>query len=158
MELQLDRLDMQILSALQVCNQTSAHELADSVPLSASAIQRRIRTYRTNGVITADVSVLNPKLAGDHISVMLLIQLAQQGPARVADVRARLSRSSHVQVVMEIAGAYDLMCITVFDSMEAFNTFVDTEVAEHPLVGRFETIFVRRRVKFGATLPLWNQI
>ena len=142
MELQLDKLDMQILSSLQVSNQTSAHELADRVALSPSAIQRRIRHYRNAGVITADVSVLNPKLAGDHISVVILIQLAQQGPARVADVRARLSRSPHVQVVMEIAGAYDLMCITVFDTMDAFNAFADAEIADHPSVGRFETIFV----------------
>jgi Lrp/AsnC family leucine-responsive transcriptional regulator len=154
MDLQLDRLDVRILSALQVSNQTSAHELADSVPLSPSAIQRRIRHYRSNGMITADVSVLNPRLAGDHISVMVMIQLAQQGLARVADVRARLSRSPHVQVVMEIAGAYDLMCITVFDAMEAFNAFVDAEIADHPSVGRFETVFIRRRVKFGATIPL----
>lgn len=158
METQLDRLDMQILSALQVSNQLTAYELADSVPLSPSAIQRRIRQYRASGVITADVSVLNPKLTGDHISVVLLIQLAQQGPARVAEVRGRLSRSPHVQVVMELAGAYDLMCIGMFDSMETFNAFADAEVAADPSVNRFEPIFVRRRVKFGATIPLWNQI
>ena len=154
MELELDRFDLRILSALQVSNQTSAQELAHKVPLSPSAIQRRIRSYRSNGVIAADVSVLDPRLAGDHISVMVMIQLAKQGLARVADVRARLSRSPHVQVVMELAGAYDLMCITVFETMETFNAFVDAEIAEHPSVGRFETVFIRRRVKFGATIPL----
>lgn len=154
MELQLDRLDMRILSALQECNQTSAHELADRVPLSASAIQRRIRSYRHNGVITADVSVLNPKVTGEHLSVVLLIQLAQQGPAQLSDLRLRLGRSPHVQVMMEIAGAHDLMCITMFESMDSFNAFADAEIAGHPSVGRYETIFVRRRVKFGAAVPL----
>lgn len=154
MELQLDRLDMQILSALQESNQTSAHELADRVPLSASAIQRRIRHYRNTGVITADVSIVNPKVTGEHVSVVLLIQLAQQGPSRVADMKARLSRSPHVQVIMEIAGSYDLMCITLFDNIESFNTFADGEIADHPSVARYETIFVRRRVKFGTTIPL----
>lgn len=154
MEMQLDRLDLKILSALQVSNQTSAHELACHVPLSPSAIQRRIRSYRSNGVIAADVSVLDPRLAGDHISVMVMIQLSQQGPARVADVRVRLSRSPYVQVVMELSGAYDLMCITVFETIGAFNAFVDAEIADHPSVGRFETVFVRRRVKFGAAIPL----
>jgi Lrp/AsnC family leucine-responsive transcriptional regulator len=38
--------------------------------------------------------------------------------------------------------------------MDAFNAFADAEIADHPSVGRFETIFVRRRVKFGATIPL----
>lgn len=154
MELQLDRLDMRILSALQECNQTSAHELADRVPLSASAIQRRIRSYRHNGVITADVSVLNPKVTGEHLSVVLLIQLAQQGASHLTELRARLGRSPHVQVMMEIAGAHDLMCIAMFENMESFNLFADAQIADHPAVGRYETIFVRRRVKFGATIPL----
>lgn len=154
MELQLDRLDMRILSALQESNQTSAQELADRVPLSASAIQRRIRAYRHSGVITADVSVLNPRVSGEHISVVLLIQLAQQGPVSASDVRGRLGRSPQVQVIMEIAGAYDLMCIAMFESMESFNAFADAQIAGHPSVGRYEAIFVRRRVKFGTTIPL----
>lgn len=154
MELQLDRLDLQILSALQECNQTTAHDLADRVPLSPSAIQRRIRNYRSSGVITADVSVVNPKVTGEKLSVVLLIQLAQQGPTRAAAFRTTLNRSPHVQVIMEIAGAYDLMCITVFDGVEDFNAFTDAEVADNPSVARHEAIFVRRRLKFGASIPL----
>ena len=34
------------------------------------------------------------------------------------------------------------------------NAFADAEIAGHPSVGRYETIFVRRRVKFGAAVPL----
>jgi Lrp/AsnC family leucine-responsive transcriptional regulator len=154
MELQLDRLDMQILSALQECNQTTAHDLADRVPLSPSAIQRRIRNYRSSGVITADVSVVNPKVAGEKLSVVLLIALAQQGPTKAAAFRTALNRSPHVQVIMEIAGSYDLMCITVFDGVESFNAFSDDEIADHPCVARYEAIFVRRRVKFGTSIPL----
>lgn len=154
MELQLDRLDMQILSALQECNQTTAHDLADRVPLSPSAIQRRIRNYRTSGVITADVSVVNPRITGEKVSVVILIQLAEQGPSRAAAFRAALNRSRHVQVIMEIAGSYDLMCITLFDSIESFNGFLDAEIADHPSVARHEAIFVRRRVKFGTSIPL----
>lgn len=154
MELQLDRLDMQILSALQECNQTTAQDLAERVPLSPSAIQRRIRNYRTSGVITADVSVVNPKVTGERLSVVLLIQLSQQGPTRAAEFRAALNRSSHVQVIMEITGAYDMMCITLFENLDSFNTFIDSQVADHPCVARHEAIFVRRRVKFGTTIPL----
>ena len=46
------------------------------------------------------------------------------------------------------------MCFTVFETIGAFNAFVDAEIADHPSVGRFETVFVRRRVKFGAAIPL----
>lgn len=154
MQPHLDRLDMRILSALQLCNQTTAHQLAEQVPLSPSAIQRRIRNYRSTGVIAADISVLDPKVAGEQISVVLLIQLAGQGLARAAEFRTGLSRSPQVQVVMDVAGPHDLLCIAVFDGMEVLNAFIDMEIADHPSVARFETIFVRRRVKFGAAIPL----
>ncbi|WP_309644189.1 Lrp/AsnC family transcriptional regulator [Phenylobacterium sp.] len=150
----LDRLDLQILSELQDSNQMTAHDLADRVPLSPSAIQRRIRNYRNSGVITADVSVVNPKVAGEQLSVVLLIQLAQQKPQAVAEFRAFLGKSPQVQVIMEIAGTYELMCIGMFDGIDSFNAFADTHVGDHPSVSRYETIFVRRRVKFGTKIPL----
>ena len=49
----LDRLDIQILAALQENNQATAQALAERVPLSPSAILRRIRQYREEGVIAA---------------------------------------------------------------------------------------------------------
>jgi Lrp/AsnC family leucine-responsive transcriptional regulator len=56
----LDRLDIQILGALQENNQATAQILAERVPLSPSAILRRIRQYREEGVIAADVSIIEP--------------------------------------------------------------------------------------------------
>ncbi len=46
------------------------------------------------------------------------------------------------------------MCIAMFESTESFNLFADAQIADHPAVGRYEPIFVRRRVKFGAAIPL----
>ena len=149
-----DRLDRQILSELQDSNLKTAQELADRVPLSASAIQRRIRHYRDSGVIIADVSVLNPKVAGGQFSVVLMIQLAQQQAQAVAEFRAFLDRATQVQVILDVAGPYELMCIAMFDSLDSLNLFVDEQVAAHPSVIRYETIFVRRRSKFGVRVPL----
>lgn len=153
-DVQLDRLDMQILSALQECNQTSAQDLAERVPLSPSAILRRIRQYRATGVIAADVAVLDPAVTGERLSVVLLVQLARQAPAAAAAFRKGLERLPNVQVVMEIAGAFDVMCITVFETMDAFNDFADAHIADDPAVARYEAMFVRRRIKFGAGIPL----
>ena len=71
----LDRLDVQILAALQENNQATAQALADRVPLSPSAILRRIRQYRDEGVITADVSLIEPGHVGERISVIMMVQL-----------------------------------------------------------------------------------
>ena len=153
-EVQFDSFDIQILSALQRCNQTTAQDLAEQVPLSPSAIVRRIRGYRETGVIAADVSVIYPRATGDRISVVLFIQLEEQGAAAVAAFRAEMERALEIQVVMEMAGSYDFMLIGVFPSMARFNAFADEAIADHPAVRRYEASFVRRRVKFGTHVPL----
>lgn len=150
----LDRLDVQILGALQENNQATAQILAERVPLSPSAILRRIRQYREEGVIKADVSILEPAQFGERISVIIMVQLERHSPAAVAEFRAHLCRSPHVQVCMEISGAYDISCIAIFRGMEEFNTFSDLNIAGHPAVRRYEASFVKKRVKFTTAVPL----
>ena len=54
----------------------------------------------------------------------MMVQLERHSPAAVAEFRAHLCRSPHVQVCMEISGAYDIFtCIAIFKGMEEFNTF-----------------------------------
>lgn len=150
----LDRLDLQILAALQENNQATAQALAERVPLSPSAILRRIRQYREEGVIAADVSILAPATVGERISVLIMVQLERHSPADVAAFRAHLSRSPHVQVCVEISGVYDISCIAIFRGMEEFNAFTDSEIAEHPAVRRYEASFIKKRVKFTTAVPL----
>ena len=150
----LDRLDVQILAALQENNQASAQALAERVPLSPSAILRRIRQYREAGIIAADVSIIEPASIGERISVVVMVQLERHSPSEVADFRAHLTRSAQVQVCMEISGAYDVACIAVFRSLEEFNHFTDSRIAAHPAVRRYEVSFVKKRVKFTTAIPL----
>lgn len=150
----LDRLDVQILAALQENNQSSAQELAERVPLSPSAILRRIRQYREDGIIAADVSIIEPASLGDRISVIMMVQLERHSPDAFAQFRAHLSTSPQVQVCMEISGSYDIACIAVFRSIREFNGFTDAKLAGHPAVRRFDVSFVKKRVKFTPAIPL----
>ena len=150
----LDRLDIQILGALQENNQATAQILAERVPLSPSAILRRIRQYREEGVIAADVSIIEPGQVGERISVIIMVQLERHSPAAVAEFRAHLCGCPQVQVCMEISGAYDISCIAIFRGMEEFNVFTDANIAGHPAVRRYEASFVKKRVKFTTAIPL----
>ena len=150
----LDRLDVQILSALQENNQATAQALADRVPLSPSAILRRIRQYREDGLIAADVSIIEPAQLGERISVIFMVQLELHSPQAVADFRAHLCKSPHIQVCMEISGAFDISCIAIFRNMDEFNTFSDALIAAHPAVRRYEANFVKKRAKFTTAIPL----
>ena len=150
----LDRLDIQILNALQADNTRTATELAAEVPLSPSAILRRIQGYRAEGLIASDVSILDPAALRERISVMVMLQLDHHGAQPLTGLRAYLRQSPHVQFAFEIAGAYDVACLMTFASLGEFNRVLEEEIASQPAVRRYETNLIKRRVKFSTAVPL----
>jgi DNA-binding Lrp family transcriptional regulator len=148
-----DMLDLRILDLLQRDALLTADELAQRLPLSASAIARRIRRLRESGVIAEDVSVLSEQV-GPFLSAVVQVQLDRHALAAVEALRRRLVASPHVQLYLEISGTFDLMLLVTVRDMDAFNDFVDTMLGADPVVRRYETSFVKRRRKFSTALPL----
>lgn len=60
----MDQHDRRIAAILQKNNRCSADEIGEAVGLSASAVHRRIARMREDGLIAADVAVLDPKAFG----------------------------------------------------------------------------------------------
>lgn len=148
-----DTLDLRILDLLQRDALLTADELAQRLPLSASAIARRIRRLRESGVIAEDVSVLSEQV-GPFLSAVVQVQMDRHALAAVEALRRRLVASPHVQLYLEISGTFDLMLLVTVRDMDAFNDFVDTMLGADPVVRRYETSFVKRRRKFSTALPL----
>ncbi len=57
----LDDLDRRILNALQEDNRLSFAELAQRVASSAASCMRRVRRLREDGIIEADIALINPQ-------------------------------------------------------------------------------------------------
>lgn len=148
-----DTLDLRILDLLQRDALLTADELAQRLPLSASAIARRIRRLRESGVIAEDVSVLSEQV-GPFLSAVVQVQMDRHALAAVEALRRRLVASPYVQLYLEISGTFDLMLLVTVRDMDAFNDFVDTMLGADPVVRRYETSFVKRRRKFSTALPL----
>ena len=74
--------------------------------------------------------------------------------AAVEALKRRLAASPHVQLFLEVAGAFDLLLLVIVRDMDAFNEFTDTMLGADPVVRRYESNFVKRRRKFSLALPL----
>jgi len=148
-----DSLDIRLLALLQGNALLTADELARELPLSPSAIARRIRRLRETGVIVADVAVVSDSV-GPFLSALVHIQLDRHALAAVEALRRRLTASPHVQLYMEIAGAFDVVLLVTVADMDAFNAFADAELAGDPVVRRYETSFVKKKRKLSLALPL----
>ena len=154
MRQQLDNLDIQLLELMQANNLQTADQLAERVGLSPSAIARRLRRLRSQGAIAADVAILSEAAAGQPLSAVVHIQLERHAPQEGDRLRRRLVASPQVQLVLDIAGSFDIMLLVVAANMDAYNRFADETLAEHPAVRRFESSFVKKRVKATLAVPL----
>lgn len=149
----LDGYDRALLALLQDDALRTAEDLARDVALSPSAIARRVRRLREEGVIVADRAVVTDRI-GPFLTALVDIQLARHGLADVDGLLQRLAGRPEVQAVMEVAGPMDIVLIVAVRDMDAFNLFADEELADHPVVGRYETRLVKRRRKFTAAWPI----
>ena len=151
---QLDDLDVRLLNVVQANNQLTAEELARQVPLSPSAIMRRLGRLREENVIAADVAVIAPERIGSHLSGVVRIQFERHAEAAVKQLRQSLVDAPEVQLCFYISGSFDMLMLVVTRDMNAFNDFVEATLSEHAAVRRYETEFVKKRWKSTLALPL----
>lgn len=149
-----DDLDLGILAELQRDNQQTADELAEAIGRSPSAIARRVRRLRDSKVITADVSVIAEAAVGQSLSAVVNVQFERHALKDIEAVRRELVACPNVQFYLEISGTFDIMLLVVVADMDAFNRFADSLLAGNRAVSRYETSFVKRRVKSSLALPL----
>jgi DNA-binding Lrp family transcriptional regulator len=151
----LDRFDRALLDHVQRDDSQTADELAANVPLSPSAIARRLRRLRSDGFIARTIALLSPKLTRDRLRAIVLIQLNEHADLdRKSALERRLLAADEVQFLYEIAGPHDFVALIDCASMADFNSCADALLASSPAVRRYETHFVKREVKFAPFVAL----
>ena len=73
----LDRFDLQLLNLLQGDDSRTADSLAEEVPLSPSAIARRLRRLRGERWIDRTIALLGPRLTQNRLRALVLVQLGE---------------------------------------------------------------------------------
>ncbi|HEX8481310.1 MAG TPA: Lrp/AsnC family transcriptional regulator [Allosphingosinicella sp.] len=154
MDKKLDPFDLKLLSWMQVDNLLTTETLAERVGLSPSAVARRLRHLRSRRAIAGDVAIVSEQALGHPLSAIINVQLERHALTEVASFKRQLAASPNVQFCLEISGAFDILLLVVVAGMEAFNLFADEMLAGQRAVRRYETSFVKRRLKASLALPL----
>lgn len=154
MAARLDHLDLKLLACLQEDNLQTSDVLAEKVGRSPSAVARRVRRLRSSGAITRDVAVVSEKAAGNPLFAVIHLQFDRHGPQGEDALRRNLLASPNVQLCFDIAGTFDLLLLVVARDMDDYNRFTAEQLAGQPAVRRFESNFVKRRVKASLAFPL----
>jgi len=151
----LDRFDRLLLNIVQRDDSRTADSLAREVPLSASAIARRLRRLRGEGWIDRTIALLGPRLTRNRLRAFVTIQLSEHADrAGKIALEQRLLGSGAVQFCHEIAGPHDYVALFDCASIAEFNDAADSLLGASAAVRRYESHIVKRDVKFDLFVDL----
>lgn len=150
----LDDLDRKLLDLLQQDAGRSLDRLGDTIGLSASAVQRRLTRYRSDGLIEKEVAVLDPDALPGTVLACVLVTLERESKRHHSSFRERMRAAPNVQQCYDLAGAWDYLAVIVAGSMTDCRTLLGDLFMDAPNVKRFETLFVLDTVKRGLDIPL----
>jgi Lrp/AsnC family leucine-responsive transcriptional regulator len=150
----MDDIDRQILEALQRDNQAGMDRLGESVGLSASAAQRRVKRLRADGVITADVSVVNPEAIGRRMSFIVQVTLARESASIFESFKRRMGDAPEVQQCYYVTGDEDFVLVITAVDMAEYENIATRLFLGDANVARYRTSVVMTRVKTSLAVPV----
>ena len=150
----LSRTDRRLLNELQRDTTRNQSELAGLVGLSRTSCWRRIREFEDAGLIERQVALLNPKIAGFNIQVLLLVAMTEHTDENRQSFERHVSILPEVTECFSVSGDRDYVLHVVVQDMDTYNDFLNSEVLKHPAVRSASSTFVLRRVKYSTVLPL----
>jgi Lrp/AsnC family leucine-responsive transcriptional regulator len=153
-ETKLDALDRKILAALQENNLTPADRLGDRVGLSASAVQRRVKRLRQEGIIAADVSVVDPKKVGQAATFIVEVTLERESTELFEAFKRRMHAAPEVQQCYYITGDADFVLVVTASDVPEYEKVVERLFFHDRNIRRFRTGVVLNRVKASLAVPI----
>ncbi|MEQ1604511.1 MAG: Lrp/AsnC family transcriptional regulator [Pyrinomonadaceae bacterium] len=152
----LDPFDAKILDLIQKNNRLSTEKIADKVGLSPSAVQRRIKQMRKDGIIHAEVAVVTPEAAGRMIMSIVGVTIDKERPLARAlkEFRDLMLASPEVMQVYDVTGESDFIVIVSSRDMLDYEQVSRRLFMENPNVRRYKSSLVIRRIKYGMTIPI----
>ncbi len=151
---ELDPFDRAILTLMQDDARLKSDTVAERVGLSPTAVQRRLKRLRAEGVILAEPLVLSPARIGRPLTAIVSITLVRGGSAAVDDMGRQLRAAPEVQQSWYTAGDADFVAVVTARDMADYDAFTRRVLMDNGLVQKFSTIFALSPVKSGLSLPL----
>ncbi|MBC8038099.1 MAG: Lrp/AsnC family transcriptional regulator [Rhizobiales bacterium] len=152
--MQLDRIDVKLLEAVQLNNRLTSEDLANAVGLSATACQRRLKRLREEGVIESDVAIVSPKAVGRPVSMLVLVSLERERADIIDRFKNAIRSTAEVMTGFYVTGDADFVLVVTARDMEEYEQFTRRFFYENPDIKSFKTLVVMDRVKAGFVLPI----
>ncbi|SDA92601.1 Lrp/AsnC family transcriptional regulator [Sinorhizobium sp. NFACC03] len=150
----LDHFDRKILEIVQIDCQMKAEAIGERVGLSASAVQRRLKRMRDSGVITAEIALVDRKVAGNSMTFIAGMEIERENYDALSRFRVWLAKQEHIQQVYYVTGAVDLIAIITARDVGQYDEITAHLMSENPQIKRIHTNVVLKDIKLSMFVPI----
>ena len=149
-----DDMDVHILKELQRDSSRTNVELARAVGLSPPACLRRVRRLRKSGAIRGEMAVLDPRLVGPALTVVVAVDMASEGRETLAAFRARVLEESAVAQCWYVTGRHDFILVVRVPDIAAYEALGQRLFETDPNVKKTESLVVLDELKRDLAVPV----
>lgn len=145
----LDVLDRRLLALWQRDTRRSAESLGEAIGLSGAAVHRRLKRLRDDGVIAAEIAVLDPGALGLGQTCIVTVDVEREGLVELERFERRMLALPHVQQCWYVTGQADFVLVVVTPDVASYEAFTREHLLSDANVRSFTTHVVLRPVKVG---------
>jgi len=139
---------------MQCDSQQKIGELADRVSLSTSSTQRRLQRLRQSGVISGDVSIVDPKKVGRNVTLLVELELERDRPELLSPLHKWIGSTPEVQQAWCLTGRGDYTLVVTTGSIEDFDALSEQMMQRNANIRKFTTSVVLKTLKRSLALPI----
>lgn len=150
----LDKIDRKILNILQDDNQITNLALAEKIGISAPPCFRRVKRLRDEGIITKDVSLIDPFKLGDRNIVFVTIVLEKTREDLLDHFERKIMEQPEVLQCYFVSGETDYILLIHVNDVHHYNNFVRRVFTSEANIRMFRSSFCLTRVKYSTHIPL----
>lgn len=150
----LDTADRILLASMQENARVPLDQLAYDTGLSTASVQRRLKRLREQGMIAAEVALLEPALMGFPMTFLVLVELERERLDQLDAFRRRVRSEPQVQQAYYVTGEADFALLCLARDMADFEALTSRLFFADHNVRRFRTSVVMERTKTGQMVPL----
>jgi Lrp/AsnC family transcriptional regulator, leucine-responsive regulatory protein len=145
----MDSFDIKILNIIQQDNRLSTERIAEQVGLSPSAVQRRIKRLREDGIITAEVAIVSPEATGRSFTAIVGVIIDKDRPLAQAlsEFKKLMLSTPEVMQCYDVMGEFDFMVVIIVKDMQEYEALSRRLFMENPNIRRYKTSLAVRRIK-----------
>lgn len=150
----LDSFDRRLLAELQRDVSRPTAEIAEAVGLSQSPAWRRIQRLKVEGIIKAEVALLDRRKLGLNAHVFAQVKLNAHGRGHLDEFTTAIVGFPEVLECYVLMGPVDFLLRIVASDVEAYERFFFGKLSRLPGVQEVNSTMALSEIKATTALPL----